>query len=136
MGMSGRADAEHHAEALGQVFQDLSLAVLDHKFSICTRDLVDPNRALGAEIEKLTSLYDELREVTRLINNLQGTSPAVLQARLMVAFFYTTDADTLCREAFQAIAGLITAFRHPYVDRVEERLACRREALRMRSEGT
>jgi len=107
------------ADALREIFEEVSLAILNHRLEFHQRDLINPGLKVENEIAVISAMCAEMSEVVRQIHMLSGTSLPVIRAKLGVAFFMIAGVTSNVEpEAFTALAHLVRELNRPYAEQV------------------
>ena len=123
------------ADALRELFEEVSLEILNHRFEFHQRDLANPGLKMENEIAVISAMCAELTEVVRQIHLLSGTSLPVIRAKLNVAFFMIAGLSSNVEpEAFTALAHVVRDLNRPYAEHVGVRLLNINSAMRQKQQ--
>jgi len=123
------------ADALRELFEEVSLAILNHRIDFHQRDLANPGLKVENEIAVISAMSAELTEIVRQIDLLSGTSLPVIRAKVGVAFFLVAGMSSNVEPyAFTALAHLVRDLNRPYADHVGVRLLNINSAMRQKQQ--
>jgi len=115
-------DDDQWADALRELFEEMSLELLNHRLEFHRHNLVNPGLKVEDEISVISGMCVEIAEIVRQIHVLSGASLPVIRAKLCVALFYLSEAGDLnepaATEAFLAIGNLVRDLNRPYAKQV------------------